>query len=379
MSTNPPTEVPRPPTVIIFPNDINGVLEVGVAAGADEVKDSKFFLTIVVGSDSRETAIKTLVSNTNPGVTASEKKLWQGMVAFICHNGYFCRSSKSHTVTGTEPVAVTTAEEINDIGFWPPQECVNLIAALKITWWLTNHHVGQDKDKLVSYVGKVAHLQGIWDGIHCSETARSILWSCGKWVSTTGFLKAIGVSGVKVSTGEDRPFTDIPAIATSEDVLLRIEAYPAGTAKCSTYFAIARKAASTMYAVCLPSLNSYFKISKCCGEILDAPAEYHMGAYFLTGKDQAICEEWEEEEKIALSAFVHAAMPGSTLARAAVILPMKEISGSIYYSRITALKTASLVAKSDDELLAAASAYVGTQIGNTLAEQMAQYAAENAQ
>jgi hypothetical protein len=350
-------------------NDADARSQDTIAAAVATTTVTEYDAWILIPADEREHLVPdlsaTMVSSTPPGANAVAQRLWQGLVAYAVSNGWIVKhqaaSSGLIVYVGPEvaPAAGRDVGAINAIGFHPAQESANLLVALKITWWLINHHVGQDEGKVEGFVGKIAVLQGLISSTNATQNreVRNVLWALGKMISTRGILSAIGIQGITYAdnsntgqpSGNDYARGEPLAIGISADVLLRVQSEPAGTASISTYFAIATRAINSVFSVCVPpfqslgwdSANDTYtgRVHNSLQAIRAAPASYHMGAVFLTGNARVIADGWQEEEMSTLSAFIHASASGSTLARAPVILKPTEVVGNITYNLISTIRT----------------------------------------
>lgn len=234
-----------------------------------------------------------------------------------------------------------TSEEIDAIlaNPRPAAKVATLIVATKVSWWLTNHHVGQDSRSIQSFSGKVVRTdEALVDG-EMAEI-RNILWAIGKYTVTIPVLQALGIPGLLKPGDDAYPDREVPykklTFTGTDDVRLRTKARPAGTADPCSYLAIARQAAKSMFSVLLPAIAELEDAKQMEAEILKNPARYHMGSKFLTGfeRDESPKTVLAEETKENLSAFIHATSPRGNLAKAEVIKPRSEVEGSTIYMLI---------------------------------------------
>lgn len=286
---------------------------------------------------------RTLVINKYPVAEDMSKALINGIIAFICSNGWICRHAAAtknlveYIYPRDIPADERTGLEVNAEGFWEPQKVANLLVAIKIAWWLTNHHVGQVEGEIAGFAGKVAKIQKLYvpgePGLTQNNETRNILWFAGKLITTRGILHPLGIGSVQyrdrefVPGGNDYAWAGVIRINASSDVALRIGSSPAGTAQNLTYLAIARKASRSNYAICVPSLSSYGKDVTTppaveTGDIITYetavkanPSRYHMGSQFLTGQNRIVNDIWSEEDRENLAAFIYATSKGSSLLR----------------------------------------------------------------
>lgn len=344
---------------ITLPSGVNGVHEVGIAAGADEVRDASMVVTIYLGATKNILIPETLAYNKNPGTTDLEKRVWQGMLAVILSNGWVCDKGPMHIFANAVTGKGRTGPEIDKDGYHDPVACANLIVGLKLTWWMTNHHVGQDRGTLASFIGKIATIQGLAVDGKTTETMRSILWTMGKITSTCGILTALGIPGIVCSNPDDSPVAPIKAFTCSEDVTLRVGANPAGTACLHTYAEAYKRAIKSVYSVALPPIPSHTLAVTTMADVKADPAAYHMGAAFLTGRARISCDVYDEADKAALSAFVHATAGGSTLAKAPSIMRKDEVVATTVYNSLVTIKNALTVNIASAETRAAIRTIVG--------------------
>jgi len=327
---------------------------------------------------------KTLCANKPPVSDPIASRLWQGLVAFIFANGWFIRSlAAAHGLIkyiepNTRVASPRLPADVDAIGYHPPQESANILVAIKLTWWMVNHHVGQREGVVEGFAGKVASLQNLMSQTNLAQNreVRSVLWFAGKIVSTRLILSAVGIPGIVYAdasnTGEedgnDYAACETLQLNVSPDVLLRVQSSPAGTAKLTTYYAIASRAAGSFFSVCIPPLQSlgYDPVTKQrVGAVIDKlkeieanPARFHMGSRFLTGQPRLPADVWNEEELSNLAAFIHATAETSTLAKAPVILKKHDIQGSFVYAAINSAR-ANLGAALSDRFVMALMARMG--------------------
>jgi len=274
-------------------------------------------------------------------------------------------------------VAQMSVEDFNKVKLMDWQQVANLSVALKLTWWMMNHHVGQDEADIAGFVGKIAKIIGAWveaeGDSEENKDVRSALWILGKLMVTRRPLASIGITGIDYSKRSNRPgaptggaedeWDDIPMcldsaidIKVSEDVKLRVESNPAGTAGLFTYWKICDKASRSIFSCAVPVISAYnpdraqCDFRKAMDIVKVTPARYHMGSLFLSGQERLVLDPASEEDKEHLSAFIHASSPGSHLADAKVIKTKAEVKGTITYTVITGIK--GIIAKGTGNIVA---------------------------
>jgi len=285
---------------------------------------------------------------TDPDVRA----LFVSGIAFAVARGWVLRNATGENVShlnvgdsldlyssklraGNDPDFIT-ADKVHELLTFPGQILANLIVSTKVSWWLTNHHVGQRPDAIQSYAGKMVSTVDRLNALDKKEL-RTAIWALGKYVSTCQILACLGIKGITrwgTFNAKDQPMSDF-VIRGAEDVSQRIGARPAGSAVVSTYLAGVKTLARTPYAILIPSLDGYEDAVEADGEIAKDPCRYHMGSFFLTGKDRLPCDAFSEDDKLAISSALHVLMPAGQLAKAPVLLPVGECKGSFVYTVLT--------------------------------------------
>jgi len=298
----------------------------------------------------------TTIAINNPPVMEPEcMRFWECGIAFLIAAGWMVgdnyeKSAYVTHLTVAETVAARADARYDKAGveaaskLWPKfQEVATLLAAMKVTWWLTNHHVGQrlenDGTEMPSYIGKVWKTTSISGSMKVSD-ARDVLHALGKYCSTIWLLAELGVPNLTPTGGRHhkdhplKPFT----IKASVDVGLRIGAFPAGTARLTTYYAILQVAERSVFSVLLPPVDVYDQMKEEVERIKINPARYHEGSKFMTGLDQIKIPELEVEDAENIAGFIYATAPSGTLARAKVLPGKDAVSGNLVYQSITAVK-----------------------------------------
>jgi hypothetical protein len=283
----------------------------------------------------------TLFANRKPYSETEHVRLWNSLVAWVASNGYFAPGADSVRVMSlaesrtlvSDAQYVTECDKINTVGFCKWDKVATLVFATKVSWWLTNHHVGQKKGEIKSFTGKV--FRALEFQVEEAE-ARTTIWASGKWCSTTGILRSAGIKGLI------RPVKDVPwnpiNMGHSEDISMRIASYPAGVAKTTTYAQIYSHAARSAYGVLVPAVVNIKDVRDDMVRIKADPARYHMGSQFLTGKARLEAEHFSESDMENLSGYIHAVAPTSKLAQASVICGKEEVAGNTVFTTIMSVK-----------------------------------------
>ena len=236
-----------------------------------------------------------------------------------------------------------------------------IIISAKISWFLTNHHVGQNPEAILSYAGKVVALDDVLART-TQSTLRLALWAIGKYCVTIPVLESCGLGGLlQVNPGGadrdiglglthvDAPYGTVN-FTVSADVTLRMSSRPAGTAAQMTHLAIAEHAAVSHYAVLIPEVGQYDDWVAAKDAIKANAARYHMGSFFLTGLDRITLPAVQEDSAMNLAGYIHAVAPSGHLAKAPVISRIDEIKGTTVYTMICSVK-AELTTMSTDAVL----------------------------
>jgi hypothetical protein len=217
----------------------------------------------------------TLAVNPCPVNGNKENQVWNSIVHIVVSKGWVPVRSKHVMNLNYEETLIKLIDcdarstASLKAGFFDVTRTMTLIIATKITWWLTNHHVGQVPNELSSYVGKVAHSMSFTGSV---SNIRTVLWVAGKWTSTVSTLKALGIPDIR-DTGDDECRKSIK-IKASSDMELRINGSPAGTASTVTYHAIGEKAGKMHLGALLPVPAEWPDILRSVNDIKQHPANF---------------------------------------------------------------------------------------------------------
>lgn len=349
---------------LLLPKGLNGTFEVGISAGVDVFTNTEYAVIMVQKNTEAKTPSKserpasatyslvtdveaTVLANKQPCTDRDAARLWNTGLALIAQHGWYLADGSSSlgmlTVTSEAVQHARTAEEVNNEGMFDTQQAINLLLATKITWYMTNHHVGQTQGTLSGYVGKVAQACGLMKDGRVHEQVRNVLWSLAKAMSTKAIIKALGIKGAELIQMEssDRAFADLELFTVADDARMRIESNPAGSARLLTYLAIIDAAKRSPYVVMVPHIQELDDARAKAEQVRAAPLEYHMGASWLHGGHftRKECDVFSEDTKNNLSAFVHSAFAKTTLARANVIMHERDVHGHVVYQTIMRAKS----------------------------------------
>ena len=332
---------------VTFPEEFNGVTEVGIAAGADEVSNPDAHISVLMKSDSPGDVhvTATLKCQTLRFSDREVNRFYNCALAYILKSGMISNSpsnryvkylsaaeSKTHFTKCQNKLTTVQIAKLITNGM-AVSRIVTILVATKINYWLTNHHVGQKSGELVSYVGKLVKSYNLEMDI---KELRVAIWTLGKMISTLAVLSKLGVKGVRDHETFDPSLKDFK-INASEDIAMRISAAPAGTAHITTYLAIVRHASRSIYCCLVPPISSLKDVIALEELILQNPCRFHIGSVFLTGEPMLKQDLFSESTKENLSAYIHAVAPSSSLAKAGVIKPLSEVTGNTVYKSITSV------------------------------------------
>jgi len=289
---------------------INGIREVGLAAGAEKVRVPAECLCIgstpAVAGYSAWLGARDLGSE-HPGVLAS----LVGAAIQIVANAWFdneCYTNAAVLGNDSKENRAAFAEYLKKMSPSDQERGVLILAATKVNWWQTNHHVGQARFQ--GYIKKVVTAQfGVAAAAH--DGVYNAVWRLGHWASTRGVLASLGIRGCGPKM---RSFP-----APTEDISIRIRAYPAGTAKVGVAIAIFKRIYHGMFGKVLPPSPNIGELMESSVNILSRPVEFHVGASHLTGGNGREIVDVSEDIMRYCAAYVHALAAKSTLAGAAVL------------------------------------------------------------
>jgi hypothetical protein len=173
--------------------------------------------------------LATVALNPCPYSERIHCQIWNSVIGVAVGAGWRPLMSKYHKAVNMEEtiIGLIRPPSRSDVslraGFYDKAKAMTLVAATKVTWFLTNHHVGQNCGKVVGAMGLRPD----------DRDLRKVLWIGGKWTSTKSVLKGLKIGNIS-DTVNDMSVGTID-ISASDDMNLRRSAAPAGTAACTTY------------------------------------------------------------------------------------------------------------------------------------------------
>ncbi|APG78078.1 hypothetical protein [Wenzhou qinvirus-like virus 2] len=206
---------------------------------------------------------------------------------------------------------------------------LTMLFATKVLWWKSNHHTGQGSP--AQYVTKVAQalFPELFDDTAAEET-RAAFWNvvhtAGHWVSTAAFLKAyvardpgsqMAMGGTCDPATDDLDISRWPTI--SDDLRLRVQSSPAGTAPLFVCREVVRKWVRGMMAPLMPVDIRAFATTTAAAadEVLANPIAYHIssGKFSATARATRVNVAVDEEVISSCRSYCEVVIPGSTLAK----------------------------------------------------------------
>lgn len=198
-------------------------------------------------------------------------------------------------------------------------QIAGLVLSTKINFWQTNHHTGQGVP--VGYVAKVMRSilgEGSVNNAHYAEALHRL----GHYVSTLAFFKSVKPTTTWRQINGWSVVANFPALAA--DTKLRMDAFPAGTARVGLVHNAFIRIAKTPYAGFLGGVQGLSAIKELVADIRSDPARFHVGASYLVGVPTRPMTAVDDFHVALASAFVNIAMRGTTLSKAMVLMRESE-------------------------------------------------------
>lgn len=167
-----------------------------------------------------------------------------------------------------------------------------VIVSTKAQWWAMNHHTDQSYVDTTGFVKKISKPKYEADS---DQSLVRMAHTLGHWCSTRYILTKAGVKGILPT----QPIADwnFRAWKISKDAENRFKTFPAGTHRLQLVKAgLLRMLISPLARLC-PNLHDFKAVGTFTAPVELNPADYHMGAYYLTRKERAkyedsICDGW---------------------------------------------------------------------------------------
>jgi hypothetical protein len=186
------------------------------------------------------------------------------------------------------------------------QKVLSLIFATKINLYQTNHHTGQG-----SMQGYLARTYGAFYTSGASDPVIITAIHCvGHWASTHQVLTLCGLEGLKHVNCIDG-LTDV---VVADDVKMRINSTPAGTANLSLAYNILRRYMSHPLAAYERNMNRYNTLISSYKAVMKSKARYHVSSHLLTGEARMSYDDSVFSAYLGiLGTFINTVFPKSTL------------------------------------------------------------------
>jgi len=311
----------------------NGPASVGLAAGADRVRLPTEALRV---AGTMLQIYKSAFYSTYACAAEFPKvhRVLIGAGGLIAANKWFdatCNVIDTDAFEANDFDAKGEAMVIYDITKEELAQAMHLVYAVKINWWQMNHHVGQGS--FAGYVAKVIPIL-FGDGAVKSNAVFNSVWVMSHWVSTTQILNSLEITGIDPAIGAYK------ILPPADDIKIRANGFPAGTAKVAVCHAVVKRIIGSVFASVLPPIPDLMQLINSVNLVLKDPASFHVGARILKKDGKRNLPDLSDDLLRYCSAYVHSALKGSTLSRAKVLLPIEEVKGEEVFTRVVAINTA---------------------------------------
>jgi len=289
---------------------INGPWQLGISAGND-IPDNDGI--IVPSLDEAGVRAVLLFDAEDEEIDPAITRAMIGALFFLASAPGVAANDRQFSLVKNHAGAVAAGIEDIQIG-------ITLGVMTKVTWWQTNHHVGQKIGDFQGSIGKyVGSLAAKLNVTLKTETYRKAIWRLGHMFSTKTVL---GIWGI-IRTDKRVEDWISKALSPGRDIALRLNSSPAGVAKitdcCVAIRAMSRSAISKMY----PFSEEMSELIRASEEITHEPAAYHVGAQYLIGKPAVILKEPSQELVELLGSFLLVTQPKGSLIAARVFSDAK--------------------------------------------------------
>lgn len=313
-----------------LPEFPNGPVSVGIAAATDTVYALDQKIHYAAGPANDDAAVNFALARvrwdrrwngtTNYLVVAAATWCIKNAVVDVANSSV--RNSTAGVTIGDTEIAALPMDAV------PIDKVVTLLMATKITYVMLNHHVGQQRDRVDGYAGKVLKSWG-WDEFPGIKDA---VWMIGHWLDTKIALNELGYPDISGAAAPRLNLTLEP------DARLRITGGVAGAGKFLVYRALLERAKMSAYALLFNVEVDLGAVDKMYAAIRANPLKYHVGSQFLTGERQLESDIFTEHDKLALSAYIRVAAPESTLAHSPNVVAEADVAGLEEFTNMRQLK-----------------------------------------
>lgn len=266
---------------------IDGAAELGLAVGIDPSLAHNLRLRVRVGGTLADRAMEAAVYVLRnqaimdlAGQDNARREFLVNSAIAVVYLGMIARDDPNGDVTlqeGALAPAITPAEADAVNAMYSDNKMIDagiLIMATKITYWQMNHHVGQGF--MQGYVKKVFTVK-FPDA--SPETWLKTVHTVGHWGSSVRIFHMLEFPEMRV----DHPFNDVRGVTGSDDVRLRVQSCPAGTAVIAVNYAACMKLLRSPMLYLFPMATDLEQLIDAFHAIRAHPTRYHVGAQYLTG------------------------------------------------------------------------------------------------
>ena len=135
----------------------------------------------------------------------------------------------------------------------------------------------------------------------------------GHWTST---LAVYARAGLGVKNAGNIPIAPTGTLRLAEDAVKRFQSLPAGTHRVSIAHAGLVRLMSHTLILITPEIQSLMIVSTVYKQIMLSRTSYHIGAYYLTGRDRMDYDEGGIMATLGrITSFIKTIMPRSTLTK----------------------------------------------------------------
>lgn len=189
------------------------------------------------------------------------------------------------------------------------------ITVTKANVWLMNHHTGQGQ--VAGYVKKVLD---VFYPNAVTDQVVTAAHNLGHFTNTLCILK-LGIEHIRDAT----PVVWMPdAITLSADCKLRFTSMPAGTHRLVIAYEAAKRLVRSVYGVYCPGVQEFATIPALRAQVFQAPANYHIGASYLTGSPRIDYQHSDMNAFLGrLGTFINTLYKQSILAKSLHLTPAR--------------------------------------------------------
>lgn len=285
---------------------INGPAEVGINAGLDVLGDIKDHLN-VNGSANEVVASIRFDEATDDSV----KKVVATCAVLLMSDKFSCDRDKD-CVHASVPIASGGYAFDGEMTVSDIQLALLIVASSKINWWQMNHHTGRSNTEASGFMSKVltARLPACKGRANISQ-----IWKACHWWDTRHVLASLGLDIADGVANANWP-------RVTEDVKLRLDANPAGTALwADSYVVLTAMRPTPAWKLATPTTRAEAATLEIELEYMHShAAEFHVGAEYLTGKKRKRLTELSEQTVSFVKSCLDVSLKGSTISKSAALM-----------------------------------------------------------